>query len=397
MRRSSKAVGGTLVALLATTASAAPALAADDAGARAAADPLVQVQVGSLDALPGDLLGTQERERLQLILDLLGDGQEGDAFTQLRALLEHVAATPGLAPGTRALIEDVAALLGGDGAGQLPPALLAPVATLLHGLAGVEDLPPAAATLLDRLGDELGSAQVPGLPLDALTLDPSAVAGVEDVLDALGAGAAATGETLAPLVPLLQQVASTAGLPAPLGELADQLANTVGETSGPLDPLAGDQLAAFLRSIANTAGVPGPTRTTIVRTANAIEGSAGSSAAAKRPATARDRAVIAGVRLNRAHTVARVRIACPRGAPAVCATRVSATLGTRKAATAKRVRVAPGKRKLVRLKLVRTARASIATRGGWLRVKAVTTFGQRRFAAKRSLRLPPPSTTARRR
>lgn len=399
MKRCPKAVGGALVAVLASTACAGPALAADDEPARSAADPIVQLQVANLDTLLRDLLGTQEQERLLSILGLLGDGQQTTAFAQLRALLDHVAATPGLSPQTKALIEDVAALLG-DGTAAVGPALLAPVAALLHGLADVEDLPPATATLLDDLGDALGSAQVPGLPLDRLTLDPGVVADVEGVLSALGAGAGATGETLAPLVPLLEQLASTVGLPAPLANLADQLANTIGETSGPLDALTAGQLATLLRSIGNTAGVPGSTRTIIIRTANAIDGpgSAGSTGVSpKRAATAADRARIAGVRLNRARTVARVRIVCPRSAPAVCATKVSATLGTRgSAATAKRVRVAPGKRKLVRLRLVRSARSSIATQGGWLRVKAVTTFGTRRYAAKRSLRIPPPAQARRR-
>ncbi len=386
MRRSPKAVGGALAVILASTASAG---AADGGDARSAADPVVQVQVGDLGTLLSRELGTQE---LRPILTLLGDGQQEDAFDQLRALLEHVAAAPGLSPDTKALIEDVAALLG-DGT-RVQPALLAPVATLLHGLADVEDLPPASASLLDDLGDALGSAQVPGLPLDRLTLDPGVVADVEGVLEALGDGAAATGETLAPLVSLLDQVASTEDLPAPLGELVDQLAGTIGETSGPLDSLMADQLTSLLRSIANTSGVAPSTRTTIIRTANAIDQSSAAGAggtSAKRAATGADRAVIAGVRLNRAHTIARVWIVCPRRSPVTCATNVSARLGTRTAATAKRVRVASGKRKLVRLRLVRTARTSIATRGGWLRVKAVTTFGSRRYPAKRSLRVPPPA------
>ncbi len=392
MRRS-PLIGGALALALAA-APVAPALAsAAGPPAQASAVAPTDGLGATLGALLAGLLGSAQQQQLQQALDQLpATGQpSAGALAPVRTLLDQIAATPGLPASTAALVQRVAALLDGTGSDALAPGLLAPVATLLRDLADTQGVPAAGAQVLDQLADALGSATA-GLPIGHLTLAPTVDAALAQVKDALAGGQPLTGAVLAPLVPLLQQIAGAPGLPPALSGLADQLASTLASTSGALDPAVGTELSTLLSLASNTAGVGEPTRGLLQGAATAISPGqpAATGAQAKRAAGKGDRAVIKGVRLNRAHTVARIRIACPRRSPAVCATRVSAKLGGRKAATAKRVRIAPGKTKLVRLRTVRTARASIAGKGGWLRVTVTTTFGPHHYASKKALRIAPP-------
>jgi hypothetical protein len=380
MRRIPSRVAGVL-AVLASALALAPAVSG---AAEPQANAALEVQV-DLGVPLGDVLGDAGQGQLDNVLGLLGDGSDPTAslLMPVRTLLDQVADTDGLPPDVSELIHRVAALLGTDGE-PIDPGVLAPVVTLLRDLADTEGVPGEAAALLDQLADALSSTALPGLPLNELTLPPEAIDAIAAVEDALAGGAPATGDVLAPLTPVLDQVASTLG-DTPLGDLVGSLADTLRGTTGPLDDVTGGQLATILNSIGGTRGVPQPTATSLGNIATAV-----APRTAARSASRDDKALIVGLRLNRAHTIARVRLSCPRRSPATCATRVSATLRGSGAAKAKRVRLAPGKHKLVRLRIVRPARASIARSGGWLRVKAVTTFDSRHFTAKRALRLPSP-------
>lgn len=393
MRRRSRMIAGALSAALACVAGAAPGALAAQQGSSA---PNAQA-AGLLDGLDetlGGLLSGGQQQQIQGLLGTLGGGQAptGDALTPLHDLLYDVAATPSLPPATQQLIRQVADLLASAPAGQpLDPSLLAQVATLLRDLAATPDLPPEAAALLEQLAGLLaGGGGDPGLPVDALALVPATIDALDGLITSLENGRQPTGTLLAPVAELLDDVAATPGLTAPLSDLLQQLAGLIRGTTGELDPLLAGQVDRVLTTIANTPGLTPEQRTVIERTATLIGQSAGAGARAQ-AATKRDRAVIKRVRVNRTRTRIAVRIACPRRAPATCATRVTARLGRRKAAQPKRVRIAAGASKVVRLRMVRAARAASARQGGRLRVRVVTRFGMQRFADAKAVRVKPSS------
>jgi hypothetical protein len=376
----------TLTAALACAALAAPLAQAET---RPTADASATVTLGpTLDGL----LGTDaERQSLQDLLVRLQSGQAATSATlaPLQDVLAQLAATPGLPPDVQTLIAQLAALLGSGPAGQpLDRALLMPVATLLRDLAGSSGVPADAADLLTDLADLLdGDGSVAGLPIDALALPPALVERLGDLLTALERGEQPTGTALAPVRDLLDEVAATPGLPASLSSLLSGLGDSLDSTSGEIDPLIADQVAYALDTIASTPGLSSGERATIERIATFVSSRSGTPTAGARRATKRDRAIIKRIRVNRARTRIGIRIACPRSAPATCATTVTAKLGTRKAARGKHVRIGAGHSKVVRLQVVRRARAVSANRGGRLRVRVVTAFGRQRFASTKAVKV----------
>lgn len=382
------------IAMAITTALACAAFAAPAAHAaqEPAADASVSVTLG--DTLDGLLGGDAAQQPLQALLGTLEGGQAptGAALAPVRDLLTRLAATPGLPADVQALVAQLAALLGAaPGETPLDPALLMPVATLLRDLAGTSGLPSDAAALLSRLADLLdGDGAAGPLPLDALTLPADLIDRLNALLTALERGDAPSGTALAPVGDLLDAVAATPQLPGAVSSLLGGVADSLRGTSGALDPLVAGQTAYALRTIAATPGLAPSERTTIERIATFISTSrGGSTSAAGRRAAKRDRAVIKRVRVNRARTRVGVRIACPRSAPATCATTVTARLAGRKAAHGKRVRVAAGRSKVVRLRIVRAARSASVRQGGTLRVRVVTAFGAQRFASAKAVKVKP--------
>jgi hypothetical protein len=271
--------------------------------------------------------------------------------------------------------------------------LLGPVRDLLYDVADTPSLPAGAQQLVRQIADLLGSAPS-GQPLDpsllaAVEVVPQTIDELDQLITTLEDGAQPTGTLLAPVAQLLDEVAGTPSLAAPLPELLRELAQLIRGTTGELDPLLANHVERVLRTVANAPGLTPEQRSVIERTATLI-GPGGASGAAMRRAivaTKRDRAVITRIRVNRARTRIGVRIACPRRAPATCATRVSARLGGRTAANPKRVRIAAGRSKVVRLRMVRAARSASARQGGRLRVRAVTRFGSRSFADAKTVRV----------
>jgi hypothetical protein len=377
----------TLTAALASAALAAPAA---HAASQPTADASATVTLGtSLASLLGGAAG---QAPLQTLLGQLQAGQAptGATLAPLQDVLLRLAATPGLPADVQALVAQLAALLGSAPAGQpLDPALLTPVATLLHDLAGTSGVPSDVAALLGNLADLLdGDGTAAPLPVDALTLPPALIDRLGDLLRALEGGQQPTGTALAPVSDLLDAVAATPQLPDALSSLLGGVADSVRGTSGALDPLVADQVDHALNAIAATPGLSSTDRATIERISTFVAARGGSSTAAgARKATKRDRAVVKRIRVNRARTRIGVRIACPRSAPATCATTVTATLAGRKAARGKHVRVGAGRSKLVRLRMVRTARSASARHGGRLKVRAATAFGTQRFASAKTVKL----------
>lgn len=385
MRRRSMRLAGALASALVCAMAAAPsAQAAPSADASATA---------TLGASLSGLLDAGQQQELQGLAAQLQSGQAptGAALAPVQDLLVQLAATPSLPPDVQALVAQIAALLGGAPAGEaLDPSALAPAATLLRDLAGTSGVPADAAALLDQLADALdGSGAAPGLPVDALSLPPGLVAQLRDLLDALERGGTPTGTALAPVGELLDEVAATPGLPPASSGLLTSLADSLRGTTGELDPLVADQVAGALDSIASTSGLTPGQRTTIERISTLIVRSSGGAAggARARTATKRDRAVIRRIRVNDARTRVGIRVACPRSAPATCATTVTARLDGRKAARGKHVRIAAGRSKVVRLRLAHAARTASARHGGRLRVRVATAFGAQRFADAKTVRV----------
>ncbi|HEV7774420.1 MAG TPA: hypothetical protein VGO48_14160 [Conexibacter sp.] len=392
MRRRSTRIAGALTVALACTAAAAPMAQAAHPADTAPAAP-ASALTDTLGTTLGNLLGSgSERQQLQDLLTQLQSGQAptGAQVAPLQDLLIQLAATPALPADVQALIAQLAGLLGSGPAGEpLDPALLMPVATLLRDLAGTSGVPADASALLKEIADLLdGSGAAPGLPVDALTLPPALIDSLRELLNALEQGQQPTGTLLAPVGDLLDTAAATPQLPESLAALLSQLADALEGTSGSLDPLLADQVSYALDSIASTPGLSPGQSTTIERISTFVSTRTGASAGAKaRTATKRDRAVIKRIRVNKARTRVGVRIACPSSAPTTCATTVTAKLGTRKAARGKHVRIAAGRAKLVRLKIVSAARTASVRQGGRLRVRVVTAFGSQRFAATKAVKL----------
>jgi hypothetical protein len=371
----------TFSALAAALACAAATAPAATAATPEPAPPPAQV-AGLLDA---------PQQQLQTLIAALGAGQAptGTLLVPVHDLLDDLAATPGLPPATQQLVRQIADLLISQPAGQpLDPALLGQVATLLRGLAATDGVPATAAALLNDLADVLAAGDVAGLTGGVLRLPPELIRQVGDVLTALEDGQAPTGTLLAPVADLFDQVAATPGLAAPVPELLRTLSDSIDGTSGALDPLVVAQVSRALTAVARTPGLTPSQQATIAQAATALAQRAGTQPA--RAATRRDRAVVKRIRLNRARTRVSVRIACPRSAPATCATTVRARFAGRKAANGKRVRIGAGRTKVVRLKLLRGARTASARDGGRLRVRVVTAFpGGKRFAHVKSVGVKP--------
>lgn len=377
----------TFTAALACAALAAPAA---HAAQQPTADASATVTLGAtLDGLLGD--GAADQQSLQTLLGQLQSGQAptGAALAPLQDVLLRLAATPGLPADVQTLIAQLAGLLGSAPAGEpLDPALLAPVATLLDDLAGSSGVPADVAALLGNLADLLdGDGTAAPLPVDALTLPPALLDRLRDLLTALEGGQQPTGTALAPVSDLLDAVAATPQLPDALSSLLGGVADSVRGTSGELDPLVADQVDRALNAIAATPGLSSTDRATIERISTFIATRGGSSTAGARKATKRDRAVIKRIRVNRARTRIGIRIACPRSAPATCATTVTAKLAGRKAARGKHVRVGAGRSKVVRLRMARGARSASVRHGGTLRVRVVTAFGKQRFAVAKGVKV----------
>ncbi|HKG38595.1 MAG TPA: hypothetical protein VKB25_06365 [Conexibacter sp.] len=394
MRRRSTRIAGALTVALACTAAAAPtAHAAQQPPSAPTAE--ASALTDTLGTTLGNLLGTSgpESQQLQSLLTQLQAGQAptGAALAPVQDLLTRLAATPALPADVQALIAQLAALLGSAPAGQpLDPSLLMPVATLLRNLGGTSGVPSDVAALLNNVADLLdGDGTVPGLPVDALTLPAQLVTQLGDLLTALERGGQPTGTLLAPVGDLLDSVAATPDLPAGVAALLGQLADSLDGTTGALDPLLADQLAYTLNSIASTPGLTPGQRTTIERISTFVSTRSGGATAGvrARTATKRDRAVIKRIRVNKARTRVGVRIACPRSAPSTCATTVTAKLAGRKASAGKRVRIAAGRSKVVRLRLARAARTASNRQGGRLNVRVVTAFGSQRFVSTKAVKL----------
>lgn len=391
MRRRPTRLTALAAAALACAAAAAPAARAADP------QPAPPAQTaGLLDGLDqtlAALLGTADQQQLETLLAALGSGQAptGALLGPVHDLLYRVADTQGLPPETAGLVRQIADLLGSAPAGEpLSPALLSQLAALLRDVGAGSGTPPALAGLLDDLADVLDGDGGADALSGVLALPPEVIDRVADVLTRLQDGDQPTGALLAPVVDLLRQVAGTSSLPAREAQLVREVADAVEATSGALDPLLAGQVARTLDTVANTPGLTTRERTIVERTATLVGqngGAASATGTTGRAATKADRAVVKRVRVNRARTRIGVRVACPSSAPAPCATTVSARLGGRKAAAAKRVRIAAGRSKVVRLRMVRAARAASARSGGTLRVQVVTAFGSRRFTATKAVRL----------
>ena len=429
MLRFSRSAAGVSIAVLATSAVAPPAIAA----AQAPPAPEYQAQ-GLLDDLLGNLgdvlnglLGGTQQDQLRQLLGLLQGGTDptSDVLAPLTDILGQLGRAQGLPGQTRDLITQLTALLNSGRAGvPLDPSLLAPVADLLRQLAGLDGLPAPVPGLLTGLADALtGGDPAAGLPVDgALNLLPETINGLNRVLDGLlGGDGQPTGELLAPLIPLLQQVADADGLPPALRDLINQLIDTLQSTTGALDPLLTSTLSTVLTMVGNTPGVDSTTRTIIERTTTILDrsttpgvggpggpggpggtggsgtgtpgsgagpggGTGGTGLNIRRLATARDRAVIKRVTVNRKKTIASVRIACPKTAPAVCSTTLRAAVSG-KSSKAKRIRIGQGKSKVAKLQLTKAATRQLKRRGGKIAVNLTTAFGTQRFGSKTTLRV----------
>ncbi|HEX7289500.1 MAG TPA: hypothetical protein VF250_00095, partial [Conexibacter sp.] len=272
-------------------------------------------------------------------------------------------------------------------------ALAAPVAHAEQANAAATPPETLGAALAGLPGADLDGDGTPdALPVDALALPQGLIDRLDALLHQLEAGGQPTGAALAPVSDLLDSAAATDGLPDTVSGALSGLADSLRGTSGALDPLTAEQARFALDTIASTPGLSAGERTTIQRigTFVAPAGSGGATTTAgTRRATKRDRAVVKRIRVNRARTRVGIRIACPRSAPVTCATTVTAKLAGRKAANGKRVRIAPGRSKVVRLRMLRAARSASADHGGRLRVRVVTAFGTQRFTATKAAKLEP--------
>ena len=407
MLRYPRSAASATIAVLAASAVVPPAVSAATAPpppryeTRGLLDGLLGIDLGNL---LGTLLGGTEQNQLQQLLNGLLGGQAPtpEALAPLTDILRRLGATQGLPADVQQLVQQLTGLLQNGGLRDpLSGGLLLPVAELLRQLAATQGLPAAAAQLLDQLADVLaGRAGGAGLPIvGELGLDDSLLGGLQGVLDGLLRGGQPTGALLAPIIPLLRQIAAAPGLPPALQSLVNQLIDTIQRTTGALDPLITSQLSTVLSLLGNTPGISRETRTIIERTTTALTtqtpaggGGGGGGATGgtggggtpvtpgRRAATARDRAVVKKVTVNRARTIASVRVACPRSAPATCATTVGAKVRNKRAAAAKSTRIGAGKSKVVKLRLTRAARRSLRG-GGRIAVTVTTRFGAQKFTA----------------
>ena len=407
MLRYPRSAASVTIAVLAASAVVPQAVSAATAPppryeTRGLLDGLLGIDLGNL---LGQLLGGTEQNQLQQLLNGLLGGQAPtpEALAPLTDILRRLGATQGLPADVQELVQQLTGLLQNGGLRDpLSGGLLAPVAELLRQLATTQGLPAAASQLLNQLADVLaGRAGGAGLPIVGdLGLDGNLLGGLQTVLDGLLRGGQPSGQLLAPIIPLLRQIAAAPGLPPALQSLVNQLIDTIQRTSGALDPLITSQLSTVLSLLGNTPGVSRETRTIIERTTTALTtqtpagGGGGSTGGAggggsggtptpagRRAATARDRAVVKKVTVNRARTVASIRVACPRSAPATCATTLGAKVRGKRAAAAKSTRIGAGKSKVVKLRLTRAARRALRG-GGKVSVTATTRFGTQRFTAK---------------
>jgi len=431
MSRFPRSAAGVSIAVLATSAIAPPAIAAAQAPSPAEYQTrgLLDDLLGNVGGLLGGLLGSSQQNQLTALIQQLtglgGTNPSADLLRPLTDLLNQLGGAQGLPLDTRQLIDQVTGLLEGGGSTPLDDGLLAPVANLLRQLAATDGLPDAAGSLLTQLADLLSSRDA-GLPLDDLDLLPSVIDGLNRALSGLtSAGGRPTAELLQPLIPLLQQVADTAGVPVPLRDLINQVIDLLRSTTGALDPLLSTQISTILDLIGNTPGVSRETRTVIERTTtilnNATPGAGGQGGAGggggqgggstggtgtgggtggtgltvRRAATARDKAVIKRVGVNRKKTIASVRIACPSGAPAVCSTSLRAAVRGRSSKTVS-TRIGQGRSKLVKLRLTKAATRQLTRRGGKVTVVATTRFGTKSFSAKATVSVKRAKAKARR-
>lgn len=409
MLRYPRSAASATIAVLAASAVVPPAVSAATAPpppryeTRGLLDGLLGIDLGNL---LGTLLGGTEQNQLQQLLAGLLGGQAPtpEALAPLTDILRRLGATQGLPADVQQLVQQLTGLLQSGGLRDpLSGGLLAPVAELLRQLAATQGLPAVAAQLLNQLADVLaGRAGGAGLPIvGELGLDDNLLGGLQGVLDGLLRGGQPTGALLAPIIPLLRQIAAAPGLPPALQSLINQLIDTIQRTTGALDPLITSQLSTVLSLLGNTPGVSRETRTIIERTTTALTtqtpaGSTGGGgggatggtggggtqvAPGRRAATARDRAVVKKVTVNRGRTIASVRVACPRSAPATCVATVGAKVRGKRAAAAKSTRIGAGKSKVVKLRLTRAARRSLRG-GGRVAVTVTTRFGSQTFSAK---------------
>lgn len=436
MLRFPRSAAGVSIAVLATSAIAPPAIAA----AQAPSTPPYQTRglldglLGGLGDVLGNLLGSSQQAQLTQLLGILqglpgGTNPSSDVLRPLTDILTQLGGASGLPVPTRDLVAQLTALLNSGRAGvPLDGSLLAPVANLLRQLAATDGLPTAVTQLLDSLADVLAGNGTSGLPIGSLDLLPDVINGLNDTLNGLLRGnGTPTADLLAPLIPLLRQVAATDGIPQALRDLINQLIETLSSTTGALDPLLTSQLSTVLSLIANTPGVSRETRTTIERTTTILNnatpagtgaggaggsgGSGGSSGGTgtgtgaggggtggtgltlRRAATTRDKAVVKRVAINKQRTIASVRIACPKAAPAVCATTLRAAVSG-KTSKAVSTRIGQNTSKLVKLKLTRAATKQLKRSGGKIAVSATTAFGTKKFTANANLTVRKPAAKA---
>ncbi|HEX6389078.1 MAG TPA: hypothetical protein VFZ89_06525 [Solirubrobacteraceae bacterium] len=224
-------------------------------------DPILGVVTGLTDVLKG-LLDTSALSQLTSLTGVLNGG--GDASSSALApvtdLLQDLAAGD---PANAASLNEVAALTQAGSGGQLATPFLEPVAAMLGQLAGLNGLTGDQVSALTSLQSALNAIiaggqatdAVAGLPLGNLPLDSTQLLALGDLLSTLQGGTASSPQLLAPVSDLLDNVAGTSGLPAPIAEVMTSVSGEL-RSSSSLDADLLKQVGQLLNAIAATPGVP---------------------------------------------------------------------------------------------------------------------------------------------
>ncbi len=235
-------------ALAARTAAAAPATTSAPKGLL---DPIIGIITGLTDTLKG-LLNTAGLGQLTGLTNALNGGSDAssDALAPLTSLLHSLD------------LDDLAALTGASTDGPLATPFLEPLTQVLAQLSALDGLTGAQSSALSGLQAALtgsiagatATEAAAGLPVGGL-LDLGDLTAVIGLLGLLQGGTASSPALLAPVSTLLDTVAGTSGLPAPVAEvIATVAAQLAGATSLDGDLLA--QVGQLLNAVAATPGVP---------------------------------------------------------------------------------------------------------------------------------------------
>ncbi len=293
--------------------------------------------LGSLQGEPG----------VEAILAQLHGGASLMELPALGDLLQSLAATPGVPAPLAALLNPIAATLGGEVLTGLPSATsLAPLLALVQG-GGVPtggDLSSVLA-LLDAVKAQL----------------PAGEAGAIDAL--LGSlGPNPSPAALAPLGQLLQLLAGAPGVPAPLSATLTQLGVSLGAIPKPAAASAGAAPAA----------------------AQPVLAPSGSFAPVARAAAPGPKAAVKAVKVDKGRTRLTVSVKCPAGRGA-CTSIVYALRGGKLVSAAQTIAIPAGKTVTRSFKLNAAARKAVEVRGYRVTVGALSTGGltQKGFSVKR--------------